>query len=166
MKDQEEKVVEGPGFSDKVCIYCDQKLIEDAGFCHECGGIIEEKSAEELLDIKLDSKDIQSLVLSGYVEKDIPISEDLTLTIRTMTMAESVESKLATDVIVNGRPVAEDTYQSIKTQEDMKYILKSINGKEPPKKLSPSIVAIAIQKSYLLHSAMNQKIQEGKIKDF
>jgi len=150
----------------KICVYCDEELIEKAGFCHGCGGMIEEKSAEELLDIKINNKDIESLVLSGYVEKDLPIGSNLTLTIRTMTMEESVASKLATDVIVDGRLVSDDTYQSIKTQEDMKYVLKGINGKEPPKKLSPSIVAIAIQKSYLLHSAMNQKIQEGKVKDF
>jgi predicted transcriptional regulator len=152
--------------SEKPCPYCEELFIDGADFCHHCGGRIEEKSAEALLEIKIEPKDIRDLVISGYVEKEIPISKELVLTIRTMTMAESVKAKLDTDRIVDGSLVSDDTYASIKSQEDIKYILREINGKPVPATVSPTIVGIAIQKAYLLQVAMNQKVQEGKIQDF
>lgn len=149
------------------CEFCQVELIEDANYCHKCGGIHPAPSAEDMLGVTITDDDIADYCFKGYIQKTLGIGKAINVTIRTLTQKESSESKLAVDQKLNGLPTTDDTYGTIKNLEDLKYALVEINGAAPSlDALAEGLAGIIIHKIHLLNMAVNFMIQKGQVSDF
>lgn len=160
-----------------LCVFCDAELPDEdvVSFCHICGGKVPDTHPDNLLDIKIDTDDIESFIFSGSITRTIKIRNGIYARMRTLNDDETKKCMMKADAeIAKHGSMAQDTMMHTRNQYLMKKMLIGISdtdGKsddvfKKPKKIGGPLMDILIYKSNLLREAINVALQTDKVIDF
>jgi hypothetical protein len=150
-----------------TCKFCNATLVEDAQFCHMCGGGIDEQDPSILLGVKIEKSDIMEYLFKGYIQKTIDIGSGVKIEVKTLTQKEQAQFNIDADRrIADLRNPSGETVSSTRIEAHAKIVLVSLDGKTPPSDIGSGLAAIITYKSSLLEGLLLRTIQEGQIANF
>jgi len=154
------------------CKFCQTETVENAKFCHECSGIINEKDYEGVLGIDITPEDITEYIVTGKLQKTIEVGAHIKAVICTLRTGEHKSLNKMVDSATD-QMTSKSTYDLELRHHTLAYSVQAINGFAWPadfdKRLSAAeglgteIADILINRINMLHLAIGNKIQ---LKDF
>lgn len=160
-----------------VCVFCDATLEnnEEANFCHVCGGEIHDVSAEKLLDIKIDTDDIETYIFQGHITRTLKVRSGIFARMKTLNGDESKRAMMEADAeIAEHGAMAQDTMVFTRNEHMVKLMLIGIGSENSndadkfklPAHLGRELLDLLVHKAGLLQRALNIALQTDKVTDF
>lgn len=153
------------------CVFCDTEPVEDARYCHVCGGEVHDLNIADVLDIKIEKEDIESYIFRGYIEKTIKLKECLHIQLKTLSMDEFLDANKKADAIISEHGgMGQDTIVAIRNKFQIANMLVGISDKpsdfKKPAVIGKELMDLLVFKSQLLQRALNVALQSDKVSDF
>ena len=155
------------------CIFCRAELDESDKFCHACGGETAKADPKELLGVDITDDDLLNYVITGYIEKDIPIGsiggKSIVLTIRNMTQKSHTNVAMNVDLRMQEcHGATSQLYDRFQQEERTKEVLIAIQGKKVLKDqvIGDEIAKIALFKALKMDYLVLMLLQRGQIQNF
>lgn len=163
----------------KKCKYCGTENVENAKFCHECGGQFDDVKYEELLGIEIKESDFSNYLIQGHMRHSIKINNSLTVEIKSLSGRDLFDIQQELDNYLKENKMDKPTYETIDLIREKIQVaagmMKMNNielGATLPARIArvdnmgAELIAIIHQKIGTYAAAIGQSIQRGDLVGF
>jgi len=156
------------------CKYCEAEVLEGSNYCSKCGGVMDEVSAEELLEIEITVDDIENYIFSGSMTKVIKLRPNVFIKLTTLTEKDLETSSMSADKEIGEVKfdLSIDSVSLIKNRHQLALGFKGVADKADadefkiPAEMGRELHSIVMHKAFTLQKALNEALQTNLVIDF